>query len=173
MRSLFTQLTHNKEGLPKHSLITAVHYYNHGSSNNKLTVEQSDRRSFIVRIYGKEGQLIVVLRPLRRPLAVRHIPIQHVDGYDISFTIDTILQFVTAVGDNNPIHQTMPYVVPGLLILETLWHAYHSKLAGQCLSIYFHNATIAGDQIRLDVDEQHSLINGHGVEALLFSAQFC
>lgn len=172
MRTLFAQLTQNNEGLPAYSLIQEVHYYADNRGDSDMDIALYRKRYIRACVTNTTGELVVLLRPLRRSLVVREVPFQNVEGDLLSFHKEAILDFINAVGDNNPIHQEPPYVVPGLLIVETLWKQYGAKANKRGLSVVFHSATIAEDQIQLVYNTWNQSLQAYGGGALLFTAQF-
>lgn len=78
-------------------------------------------------------------------------------GEPINVTAEAIAEFVTAVGDNNKIHQNDRPIIPGLLLMEYLLDRRPED--ANALSMRFKHPAVAGN-IRIDGSKNKIIQNG-------------
>lgn len=172
MKSLLRELTIHDYGLPSYSLITRVRYMACCKKGYTVYIDRNDRKNLNIEITDDSGSLQVSLRPLRRALEVRQKAIQDSQEYGLSFSRESILQFVEDVHDQNTIHREAPYVVPGLMILESLWQQFGETSQYSTVDVQYYSPTLADDRIQIQVLDDNRRIEAYAGSILLFVAQF-
>ena len=172
MKSLFTTLCNNDFGLPGHSVIKHMHYDASGSNQSISGILYQVAKTTTIGILDKSGFLIVDLRPVPRQFSIRTTVHHDEISGAISFSKNDIVQFVNDINDTNPIHREDPYVVPGCMILETLWNYWNISKSAQQMAIYFHAPVIAGDMVTLVEVPEDAHVEGYVGDTLAFSATF-
>ena len=89
----------------------------------------------------------------------------------ISFTKDEIIQFVEDVNDRNRIHREVPYIVPGLLILEYLWMHMINSNTKVGMSIRFLSPMLANDCVFIERQREGNVLVGKLDDMILFKAR--
>lgn len=155
MRDLFKALTTCEVPFYNPIVITRLEWTSlHDSNELQRDILQQSSRLISVQLVNHEGTLIVQMMKhqsqtsqLDRKEYIRKVTDDtHRMGTFIEkqmvITKDEIIDFVHDVGDTNPIHRQVPYIVPGCLILERLHKAlptvrrwklrfYHALCAGE------------------------------------------
>lgn len=172
MRSLFTTLCNNDFGLPGHCVIKHMHYDASGSDQSICGILYQVAKTTTIGILDKSGFLMVDLRPVPKQFSIRTTVHHDEISGAISFSKKDIVQFVNDINDTNPIHRDDPYVVPGCMILETLWNYWNISKSAQQMAIYFHAPVIAGDMVTLVEVPEDAHVEGYVGDTLAFSATF-
>ena len=172
MRSLFTTLCNNDFGLPGHCVIKHMHYDASGSDQSICGILYQVAKTTTIGILDKSGFLIVDLRPVPRKFRIRSIIHEEENDRTISFSKEDIIRFVNDINDTNHIHRENPYVVPGCMILETMWDFWNISKSALQMAIYFHVPVIAGDMVTLVEVPEDAHVEGYVGDTLAFSATF-
>ena len=172
MRSLFKTLCNNDFGLPGHSIIKHMHYDASGSDQSICGILYQIAKTTTIGILDKSGFLMVDLRPVPKQFSIRTTVHHDEMSGAISFSKKDIVQFVNDINDTNPIHREDPYVVPGCMILETLWNYWNISKSAQQMAIYFHAPVIAGDMVTLVEVPEDAHVEGYVGDTLAFSTTF-
>ncbi|MFR0064500.1 MAG: hypothetical protein ACLRUM_04285 [Veillonella parvula] len=90
----------------------------------------------------------------------------------ISFSKEEVIRFVNDINDTNSIHRENPYVVPGCMILETMWDFWNISKSALQMAIYFHAPVIADDKVTLVEYPEDAHVGGYIGDTLAFSATF-
>lgn len=90
--------------------------------------------------------LVKMIRPRKEITAALGSRIQSAGKIWRVFTSSEVLKFAEAVGDNNPIHQLNPPIVPAFLILETICEQFPTT---QSIKLKFKNFITAGEPLSL------------------------
>ena len=150
MDSLLKALTSDTTlDLPNRCVIQSVHFEVSPIESPECYVASKDGKRTIVKIGNREGQLTVILRSLRRTFSVRNEPVgrRTIDSFTIN--TDEVLRFVNDVHDINYIHREPPYVVPGLLLLKTVYSILRKILIIRGIHITFLLPMIVHDSVTL------------------------
>ena len=169
MRTLFKALCNNDLDLPGHSVIKHMHYDSSGSDETICKILYQVAKTTTIGIMDKSGFLMVDLRPVPKEFSIRATIHQEEISGTISFPKKDVVQFVN---DTNPIHREDPYVVPGCMILETLWNYWNISKSALQMAIYFHAPVIAEDQVTLVEIPEDAHVEGYVGDTLAFSATF-
>lgn len=172
MRTLFYRLCNNDLPLPEYCVIKRIHFDSLGSDPSFCNIVENEPKLITVGVTDESGLLFVDLRPVRRQFRVRSEIIKTEATLPLSFSKEDILSFVDAVGDTNHIHREAPYVVPGCMILESVWNYWSKKYKAVEVSMHFHLPMIAGDQVSLIEIPEANHMEGYINDELIFSAYF-
>ena len=172
MRTLFKALCNNDLDLPGHSVIKHMHYDSSGSDETICKIVSQVAKTTTIGIMDKSGFLMVDLRPVPKQFSIRTTVHQEEISGAISFSKKDIVQFVNDINDTNPIHREAPYVVPGCMILETLWNYWNISKSALQMAIYFHDPVIAEDMVTLVEVPEDAHVEGYVGDTLVFSATF-
>ena len=172
MRTLFKALCNNDLNLPEHSVIKHMHYDSSGSDRTVCEIVSKVAKTTTIGIMDTSGFLMVDLRPVPKQFNIRStINQQGADGA-ISFSKKEVIRFVNDINDTNPIHRENPYVVPGCMILETMWDFWNISKSALQMAIYFHAPVIADDKVTLVEYPEDAHVEGYIGDTLAFSATF-
>ena len=172
MRTLFKALCNNDLNLPGHSVIKHMHYDSSGSDRTVCEIVSKVAKTTTIGIMDTSGFLMVDLRPVPKQFNIRStINQQGTDGA-ISFSKEEVIRFVNDINDTNPIHRENPYVVPGCMILETMWDFWNISKSALQMAIYFHAPVIADDKVTLVEYPEDAHVEGYIGDTLAFSATF-
>lgn len=152
MRSLLSLLTYdNTMKLPTNCVITKVYFDLNGSEQVHCDIVNADGKYITVCLSNHVGRLQVELLQLTRPLTIRQQSRIDDGSFTVSFSKEDIIQFVTEVRDVNKIHREFPFIVPGLLILESLWNHYKENKSVTGLEVKYRSPMIADDRAHIVV----------------------
>ena len=158
MRTLFKALCNNDLNLPGHSVIKHMHYDSSGSDRTVCEIVSKVAKTTTIGIMDRSGFLMVDLRPVPKQFNIRStINQQGTDG---------------DINDTNSIHRENPYVVPGCMILETMWDFWNISKSALQMAIYFHAPVIADDKVTLVEYPEDAHVEGYIGDTLAFSATF-
>lgn len=172
MRNLLALLTDEETlNLPTNSVITKAYFDTQGTDEIVFhDVEYKDNH-ISVCMSNTSGILWVDLLQLTRPLQIRETPKVDDRVKNITFTKDEIIQFVEDVNDRNRIHREVPYIVPGLLILEYLWTYMLNSNAKAGMSIRFLSPMLANDYVFIESQREGNVLVGKLDDMILFKAR--
>ena len=172
MRNLLALLTDEEAlNLPTNCVITKAYFDTQGTDETVFhDVEYKDNH-ISVCMSNSSGTLWVELLQLTRPLQIRETPKVDVRVKHITFTKDEIIQFVEDVNDRNRIHREVPYIVPGLLILEYLWNHMLNSKAKAGMSIRFLSPMLANDCVSVESRRDGNVLVGALDDMILFKAR--
>ena len=118
----------------------------------------------LLRASSAEAELVVkMIRPRKEITAALGSRIQSSERIWRVFKASEVSDFAKAVGDNNPIHQLNPPIVPAFLILETIC----AEVTADFIRLKFKNFITAGEPLSLHVDGNRLEIRGAGVRKVL------
>lgn len=172
MRDLLALLTDEETlNLPTNCVITKAYFDTQGTDEIVFHGVEYKGNHISVCMSNTSGTLWVNLLQLTRPLQIRETPKVDDSLKRITFTKDEIIQFVEDVNDRNRIHREVPYIVPGLLILEHLWNHMinHNKTVG--VSIRFLSPMLADDCVNIDNRRKMGVLDGLLDDTVLFKAR--
>lgn len=143
--------------------------FQRGSFDASAEVMKVHTAMALVRVSSADAELLVkLIRPRSEIKAALGSRIQSSEKIWRVFTASEILEFITAVGDKNKIHQLNPPIVPGLLILETLLTcAEFSEI--KSLRLKFKNFITAGEPLNLRGGCGQFRIDSAGVRKILIA----
>ena len=172
MRDLLALLTDETTlNLPTTCVITKAYFDTQGTANTVFhNVEYRNNRIFVC-MSNTSGTLWVDLLQLTRPLQIRETPGVDDSLKRITFTKDEIIQFVEDVNDRNRIHREVPYIVPGLLILEYLWMHMINSNTKVGMSIRFLSPMLANDCVSVESQRDGNVLVGALDDMILFKAR--
>lgn len=172
MRNLLALLTDEETlNLPTNCVITKVYFDIQGTKDTVFHDIECKGNHISVCVSNTNGTLWVNLLQLTRPLQIRQIPEVDARVKNISFTKDEITEFVEDVNDRNRIHREVPYVVPGLLILEHLWKHMLNNNATLGMSIRFLVPMLANDCVFIERQREGNVLVGKLDDMILFKAR--
>lgn len=172
MKTLFKVLCNNDLNLPGHSVIKHMHYDSSGSDRRVCEIVSKVAKTTTIGIMDRSGFLMVDLRPVPKQFSIRATIHQEESSGAISFSKEDIVRFVNDINDTNPIHRENPYVVPGCMILETMWDFWNISKSALQMAIYFHAPVIADDKVTLVEYPEDAHVEGYIGDTLAFSATF-
>ena len=172
MRDLLALLTDEETlNLPTNCVITKAYFDTQGTDEIVFHGVEYKGNHISVCMSNTSGTLWVNLLQLTRPLQIRENPKVDDSLKRISFTKDEIIQFVEDVNDRNRIHREVPYIVPGLLILEYLWmHMINSNIKVG-MSIRFLSPMLANDCVSIESQREGNVLVGKLDDMILFKAR--
>ena len=172
MRDLLALLTDEETlNLPTNCVITKAYFDTQGSDETVFHGIEYKGNHISVCMSNTSGTLWVDLLQLTKPLQLREIPKVDVRVKHITFTKDEIIQFVEDVNDRNRIHSEVPYIVPGLLILEYLWNHMLNSNAKAGMSIRFLSPMLANDYVFIESQREGNVLVGALDDMILFKAR--
>lgn len=124
MRKLFSLLISSNADLPKDSLLVELQWQETNAVDQTLVLRHQKRLRQTLLVKGGEELRATFL--LKRPSSFGRKSQDKLDLSsatflsDVQFTKADILQFVTAIGDHNPLHQETPFLIPACLYLDYL-----------------------------------------------------
>lgn len=172
MRNLLALLTDEETlNLPTNCVITKAYFDTQGTDEIVFHGVEYKGNHISVCMSNTSGTLWVDLLQLTRPLQIRETPKVDVRVKHITFTKDEIIQFVEDVNDRNRIHREVPYIVPGLLILEYLWNHMLNSKAKAGMSIRFLSPMLANDYVFIESQHEGNVLVGKLDDMILFKAR--
>ena len=172
MRDLLALLTDEETlNLPTNCVITKACFDTQGTDEIVFHGVEYKGNHISVCMSNTSGTLWVNLLQLTRPLQIREIPKVDDSLKRITFTKDEIIQFVEDVNDRNRIHREVPYIVPGLLILEYLWNHMLNSKAKAGMSIRFLSPMLANDCVFIESQREGNVLVGALDDMILFKAR--
>ena len=125
----------------------------------------------LLRATSIDAELSVkLINPRREIKAALGSRIQSSEKIWRVFTVSEVLDFATAVGDQNKIHRLNPPIVPGLLILETLLTCEQFS-ASDSIKLKFKNFITAGEPLILRGGGGRFEIDSAGVKKILITVE--
>lgn len=175
MRELFRGLIEADKELPRTMVIAQLHWRRLAAPAHYEQVKQK-REWYETTLARGETELRAVLKalaPTKLPIAPKlsvHpvvIPKQVTPWH--TFSRVEILDFVTAVKDENSIHQQEKAVVPGCLVLERLYQYITVELGEtvDTMSVRFRRPTFVDEMV--SIIEERSCIQGYTAERAVFT----
>ena len=172
MRDLLALLTDEETlNLPTNCVITKAYFDTQGTDETVFHDVEYKGNHISVCMSNTSGTLWVDLLQLTRPLQFRETPKVDARVKNITFTKEEIIQFVEDVNDRNRIHREVPYIVPGLLILEYLWTHMLNSNAKAGMSIRFLNPMLANDYVFIESQREGNVLVGKLDDMILFKAR--
>ena len=125
----------------------------------------------LLRATSNDAELSVkLISPRREIKAALGSRIQSSEKIWRVFTVSEVLDFATAVGDQNKIHRLNPPIVPGLLILETLLTCEQFS-ASDSIKLKFKNFITAGEPLILRGGGGRFEIDSAGEKKILITVE--
>lgn len=172
MRDLLALLTDEETlNLPTNCVITKAYFDTQRTDATVFHDVEYKGNHISVCMSNTSGTLWVNLLQLTRPLQIRETPKVDDSRKSITFTKDEIIQFVEDVNDRNRIHREVPYIVPGLLILEYLWTHMINSNAKVGMSIRFLSPMLANDCVSIESQREGNVLVGALDDMILFKAR--
>ena len=151
MRKLFSLLISSNADLPKDSLLVKLQWQKTKAVDQTLILRHQKRLRQILLVKGGESLKATFL--LERPSSLGRKSQDKLDISsatflaDVQFNKEDILQFVSAIGDHNPLHQQDPFLIPACLYLDYLRQALPQKASA--LSLRFLAPAYAQEKLSL------------------------
>ena len=172
MRDLLALLTDEETlNLPTNCVITKAYFDTQDTDATVFHDVEYKGNHISVCMSNTSGTLWVNLLQLTRPLQIRETPKVDDSLKSITFTKDEIIQFVEDVNDRNRIHREVPYIVPGLLILEYLWMHMINSNTKVGMSIRFLSPMLANDCVSIESQREGNVLVGALDDMILFKAR--
>lgn len=172
MRNLLALLTDEETlNLPTNCVITKAYFDTQGTDETVFHGIEYKGNHISVCMSNTSGTLWVDLLQLTKPLQLRETPKVDARIKNITFIKSEIIQFVEDVNDRNRIHREVPYIVPGLLILEYLWNHMLNSNVKAGMSIRFLSPMLANDYVFIESQREGNVLVGALDDMILFKAR--
>ena len=151
MRKLFSLLISSNTDLPKDSLLVKLQWQETEALDQTLILRHQKILREILLVKGGEALRATFL--LKRPSSFGRKSQDKLDISsatflsDVQFTKADILQFVSAIGDCNPLHQQAPFLIPACLYLDYLRQVLPQRVS--VLSLRFLAPAYAQERLSL------------------------
>lgn len=175
MRELFRALIEADKDLPRTMVIAQLHWRRLATPAQYEQVRQKGEwyETTLARGAAELKAVLKVLEPTKLPMAPKvsthpvAIPASVMPWH--SFSRTEILDFVTDVKDGNSIHQQAKAVVPGCLVLESLYQylQVHRQEVVQAISVRFRRPTFADELV--SIVEAGRCLQGYTAKRAVFT----
>ena len=137
--------------------------FRRGNFESGTEVLKSHASMILIRVSSLETEILVkMIRPRQKISPIIGCRVQNSEKIWRIFTATEIFDFVNEIGDENPIHQLNPPIVPGFLILEKLCATFEANF----IKIKFKNFITAGEPLTLNVVENKFELSSAGIKKI-------
>ena len=151
MRKLFSLLISSNADLPKDSLLLKLRWQETNAVDQTLILRHQKRLRQMLLVQGGEELRATFLLKRRSSFGRKsHDKLDLTSATflsNVQFTKADILQFVSAIGDYNPLHRQDPFLIPACLYLDYLRQVLPQRVS--VLSLRFLAPAYAQERLSL------------------------